>query len=195
MFRADNLPVLQTMVIWREVHRFIYTGLVLPRIRPMRLRLAKEPFDGIDHMFELKQDGFRTLAYIENGNGKLMSLQLRNLRFESLRNSLATLPVQNAILDGEIVILDSESRRQFNWLVDGQQAGEAIYYVFDLVWIDGEDLRNQALLQNRTRRLCIFRKAGSSPADASGSRFRPGCATIRMMCRANNPGRSPALPG
>ena len=36
---------------------------VLPRIRPMRLRLVKEPFDNPDYIFELKQDGFRATAY------------------------------------------------------------------------------------------------------------------------------------
>jgi hypothetical protein len=46
---------------------------VLPRIRPMRLRLVKEPFDNSDYIFELKQDGFRAAAYINEGECRLVS--------------------------------------------------------------------------------------------------------------------------
>jgi len=42
----------------------------------MRLRLAKEPFDNPDFIFELKHDGFRTLAYVENGECRLVSRNL-----------------------------------------------------------------------------------------------------------------------
>ena len=46
---------------------------VLPRIRPMRLKLVKEPFDNPDYIFELKQDGFRATAYIDEGECRLVS--------------------------------------------------------------------------------------------------------------------------
>jgi len=58
---------------------------MLPRIRPMRLRLVKEPFDHPDYIFELKHDGFRAIAYLQNGECKLVSRNLKNLRFQSLR--------------------------------------------------------------------------------------------------------------
>jgi bifunctional non-homologous end joining protein LigD len=54
---------------------------VLPRIRPMRLRLVKEPFDDPDYMFELKQDGFRATAYINEGDCRLVSRNLKSLPF------------------------------------------------------------------------------------------------------------------
>ena len=60
----------------------------LPRIRPMRLRRAKEPFDNPDYIFELKHDGFRALAYIESGKCRLVSRNLKTLRFESLCTAL-----------------------------------------------------------------------------------------------------------
>jgi len=69
----------------------------------MRLRLVKEPFDNPDYIFELKHDGFRALAYIENGECRLVSRNLRSLRFEPLRVALSKLPVKNAIIDGEII--------------------------------------------------------------------------------------------
>jgi bifunctional non-homologous end joining protein LigD len=54
----------------------------------MRLRLVKDPFDNSDYIFELKQDGFRALVFIENGECRLVSRNLKNLRFESLKSAL-----------------------------------------------------------------------------------------------------------
>ena len=92
----------------------------------MRLRLVKEPFDNPDYIFELKHDGFRTLAYIENGECRLVSRNLKSLRFESLRTALGKLPVNNAIIDGEIICLDVKGVSQFNWLLSGRRANQAI---------------------------------------------------------------------
>ena len=83
----------------------------------MRLRLVKEPFDNPDYIFELKHDGFRALAYVENGQCSLMSRNLKSLRFESLRAALGKLSVKNAIVDGEIVCLDANGVSQFNALL------------------------------------------------------------------------------
>jgi ATP-dependent DNA ligase len=74
----------------------------------MRLRLVREPFDHPDYIFELKHDGFRAVAYLQNGESKLISRNQRNLGFEALKRSLAKLLVENAIIDGEIVCLDSD---------------------------------------------------------------------------------------
>jgi ATP-dependent DNA ligase len=52
---------------------------VLPRIQPMRLRITK-PFDDPDYIFELKHDGFRVLACVEEGKCKLVSRNSRRLR-------------------------------------------------------------------------------------------------------------------
>jgi bifunctional non-homologous end joining protein LigD len=69
---------------------------VLPRIQPMRLTKIAKAFDDPDYLFELKHDGFRAIAYIEAGECKLVSRNLKHFKsFESLRKSLDKLPVQN----------------------------------------------------------------------------------------------------
>ena len=83
----------------------------------MRLRLVKEPFDHPDYIFELKHDGFRAVAYLQNGECKLISRKKKLLRFEPLTKALAGLPVQNAIIDAEIVCLDAKGVSQFNQLL------------------------------------------------------------------------------
>ena len=91
--------------------------IVLPRIHPMRLSLVREPFDHPDYIFELKHDGFRALVYLQTRECKIISRNQRNLGFESLKKALAKLPVQTAILDGEIVCLDAKGVSQFNQLL------------------------------------------------------------------------------
>ena len=127
------------------------TVSTLPRVKPMRLRLIKEPFDNPDYLMEWKADGFRAVAYIENHECKLVSRNLRNLRFESLRAALAALPVTNAILDGEIICLDPQGVSRFNWLLSARGAGQAIFYSFDLLWLNGADLRGIPLLERKSR--------------------------------------------
>jgi bifunctional non-homologous end joining protein LigD len=84
----------------------------------MRLTRVSKPFDDPDHLFELKHDGFRALAYIEAGECKLVSRNSNQFKtFGSLRESLAKLPIKNAILDGEVVCLDHNGVSQFNQLM------------------------------------------------------------------------------
>ena len=128
----------------------------------MPLRLVREPFDNPDYFFELKHDGFRALAYVENGECRLVSRNLNSLRFESLRLALGTLSVKNAIIDGEIVCLDENGVSQFNWLLSGRRANQAILYVFDLLWINGVDLRRSPLVERKAR-LCELVRRSACP--------------------------------
>jgi bifunctional non-homologous end joining protein LigD len=122
----------------------------------MRLRLVRQPFDHPDYIFELKHDGFRAIAYLQNGECKLVSRNQRNLGFEALKRSLAKLPVENAILDGEVICVDAKDVSQFNQSLS--RKGEPVFYAFDLLWIDGEDLRQKPLLE-RKKRLAQFVRA------------------------------------
>jgi bifunctional non-homologous end joining protein LigD len=78
----------------------------LPHITPLKLTRRHEPFDHPDWLFELKHDGFRAVAYISDYKS-----------FNDLRESLAGLPVTNAISDGEIVCLDRTGKSVFKELL------------------------------------------------------------------------------
>ena len=125
----------------------------------MRLRLVKEPFDNPDYIFELKHDGFRALAYVENGQCSLVSRNLESLRFESLRAALSKLPVKNAIIDGEIVCLDEKGVSQFNALLTTKGRDAAAFYAFDLIWLNGADLRRKPLMERKARLCELVRKS------------------------------------
>ena len=142
--------------------------IVLPRIHPMRLRLVREPFDHPDYIFELKHDGFRAIAYLQDGESKLVSRNQRNLGFEALKRSLAKLPVENAILDGEIICVDAHGVSQFNQLLS--RKGEPVFYAFDLLWLDGEDLRQRPLVERKKRLARLVRAAMLTAALCSAHR-------------------------
>ena len=123
---------------------------MLPRIQPMRLTRIAKAFDDPDYVFELKHDGFRAIAYIEAGECKLVSRNLKHFKsFDHLKKSLDKLPVQNAILDGEVVCLDGNGVSQFNELMS--RKGKPVFYAFDLLWLDGDDLRSLPLIERKRR--------------------------------------------
>jgi bifunctional non-homologous end joining protein LigD len=123
---------------------------VLRRIQPMRLTRIAKAFDDPDYIFELKHDGFRAIAYIEAGECKLVSRNLNHFKsFDYLKKSLDKLPVQNAILDGEVVCLDSNSVSKFNELMS--RKGKPVFYAFDLLWLNGDDLRSLPLIERKRR--------------------------------------------
>jgi bifunctional non-homologous end joining protein LigD len=131
----------------------------LPKIEPMKLSLIPEPFDHPDWIFELKHDGFRALAYIAGGKCDLVSRRKNAYKsFNQLRAALAeSLNVRNAILDGEIVCLDSDGHSVFKELL--HRCGEPIFYAFDLIWLNGEDLRQQPLLSRKRMLERLIRSA------------------------------------
>ncbi len=141
----------QALPLAIDVHRRLHAGCryfpllrcgVLPRIKPMRLTRAK-PFDSPNYLFELKHDGFRAIAYIDDGNAELVSRNQNRFAFGSLKIALAQLPVKNAILDGEVVCLDRYGVSQFNQLL--ARKTPPIFYAFDLLWLNGKDLRKLPL--------------------------------------------------
>jgi bifunctional non-homologous end joining protein LigD len=74
----------------------------------------QSPFDNPDYIFELKHDGFRAIAYIEDGKCKLVSHNQNHFNFLFLSVALGKLPVDNAIVDGEVVSVDANGVSQFN---------------------------------------------------------------------------------
>jgi bifunctional non-homologous end joining protein LigD len=123
--------------------------MTLPRVQPIVPTRRKEPFDDPDWLFDLKYDGFRGLCYLERGRSCLVSRN-GNLfpRFDALAAEIASvLEVAEAILDGEVIVADATGRPQFYDLLRGRLA--PAYVAFDLLWIDGVDLRAKPLSERR----------------------------------------------
>ncbi|HEX9979738.1 MAG TPA: DNA ligase D [Flavobacterium sp.] len=120
--------------------------------RPQLATLADEPFDNDAWLFETKYDGYRALAFIESGECELVS---RNgIRFDKYPEVVKALEkiTDNMIIDGEVVIEDEKGKSQFQWLQNRNekpQRGTLIFYVFDILYFNGFDLRQLELIQRK----------------------------------------------
>src|SRR4051812_26098608 len=113
----------------------------LPKnIEPMLCTLVKKPFDNPDFLFEVKWDGYRVIGYTENKKARLASRggQDYTKKYPAVTQALAALK-HNCVLDGEVVVLDKNGKPNFDALqrVNGQENAGLIYYVFDVMWLDG----------------------------------------------------------
>ena len=129
-----------------------------PRFDTAQLSLVRTPFDDPNFLFELKHDGFRALAHIWDGNCELISRK-RNVykSFDRLRENFAKLNVQNAVIDGEIVCLDEERRSIFNELLF--RRGFPIFYAFDLLYLNGRDMRQLPLIERKEKLRTLIEKS------------------------------------
>jgi bifunctional non-homologous end joining protein LigD len=101
---------------------------------------------------EIKWDGYRAIAEIEKSSVRLYSRKLKSLDtyFPQLVETLSRLNLE-AVIDGEVVVLDEEGRSHFELLRHRQRRGKdhLVYYVFDLLYLDGRDLRGLPLLRRK----------------------------------------------
>ena len=106
------------------------------------------PFDHPEWIFELKYDGFRSLAVIQNGRTQLISRNGNPFSsFDDLRKGLALPVTRKTVLDGEIVCLDKRGRPQFRDLLFHR--GEPCFYAFDLLMYNGKDIRSERLTDRK----------------------------------------------
>jgi bifunctional non-homologous end joining protein LigD len=144
-------------------------------IHPMLATPATEPFDSPDWFFEIKWDGYRAVAFLDKGKMRLVSRNQNDLtgRYPELKDMPQFVRAKQAILDGEVVALDDEGRPSFSLMQQrtgfrpGGQRGPVnadvavLYYAFDLLYLDGYDLR-RAPLEVRKAALASLLAPGDS---------------------------------
>jgi bifunctional non-homologous end joining protein LigD len=132
------------------------------QIKPMLTTLVDKPFDDPDWIFEVKWDGYRAIGMM---NGKNVSLNSRNNKsfnekFYPVYDALVKWNL-HAVLDGEVVVINKNGVSNFgalqNWRSEAD--GELIYYIFDVLWLNGHDLRNLPL----TDRIAILKSIQNPP--------------------------------
>lgn len=136
----------------------------MPReIHPMLATLVEEPFDDPQWLYEVKWDGYRSVAFIHEGKARMVSRNQNDLtgEFPEIAHALQSLPVENAILDGEVVALDEEGRPSFSLMqqrtgmtqpgarTSRNRAVPIVYYAFDLLHLDGYNLMAAELEQRK----------------------------------------------
>lgn len=155
---------------------------MLPRIQPIAPKRIRAPFDHPEFVYELKMDGWRCLAYVENGVCRLISRKQNQFKsFSPLTASVAKLKVQNAIIDGEVVCLDAKGRSVF---VDmRRRKANAILYCFDLLWLNNEDLRNLPLVERKLRLRQLTRASRNRSLLYASHMERHGIRLFQAICQ------------
>ncbi len=138
-------------------------------LAPMLASLAEGPFSRPGWIFEPKLDGYRTIALIREGKVTLLSRRGNKVTasYNMLVPDLSRQPTSELILDGEIIAMDEKGKVCFQCLQNylksvGRKDGapdsryQLIYYVFDILYLDGYDLRGAALLSRKKLLQSIF---------------------------------------
>jgi bifunctional non-homologous end joining protein LigD len=132
-------------------------------VQPMLAESHNEAFTRPDWIFELKLDGYRLIAGKQHGEARLLTRNGNDYTdvFPEIARSIKALPVEDVVLDGEVVVLDEQGIPRFSRL---QQRGRlsspfdikraavefpATYYAFDLLALDGFDLRSLPLVTRK----------------------------------------------
>ena len=132
-------------------------------IHPMLATSVDVPFDDPEWLFEIKWDGYRAVAFIAKGKVRLVSRNQNDLtaQYPELQSVPSFIQAETAILDGEVAALDEQGRSSFSLMQQrtgirsgGRRTGSrqdlpVLYYVFDLLYLDGYDLRRVSLEQRK----------------------------------------------
>ena len=137
------------------------------RISPQLATLADQAPVGDEWVHELKYDGYRILCRVLKRSATLVTRNGRDwtTKLQRIAEAAAALPVRNAWLDGEVVALMPDGSISFQALqnaFDTRSEASLVYYVFDLLYLDGYDLRRVGLLDRKRALKAI------APSDASG---------------------------
>lgn len=162
----------------------IPTTPIPEKLMPMLATLTDHAFDDEDWLYEVKWDGYRALAFINDGEVELRSRNNKtfNEKFYPIHQLLKSWKL-NAVLDGEIIVLNEKGVSNFgalqNWR--SETDGELVFYVFDILWLEGKDLMSLPLKyrlellskvlpkdDDRIRQSKVFEAKGTEFFEAAG---------------------------
>lgn len=118
----------------------------------MLATLVDKPFDNDGWIYEVKWDGYRAVAFLNRTKAELKSRNDKsfNEKFYPIYDALKAMKMQ-AVLDGEVVVVEASGQANFgklqNWRSEAD--GDLLYYVFDILWLNGYDLKGLPLTERR----------------------------------------------
>lgn len=156
--KAKNSPVTVVSPVVKKLAGAVEKPMPT-KIRPMLATSVEDAFDNPDWLFEIKWDGYRAVAFIESSSVRLVSRNQNDLtgQFPELRDLPKSVQAERAVIDGEIVALDDYGRPSFSLMQQrtgfqpgkprrpGREGVPVVYYAFDLLYLDGYDLRRVGL--------------------------------------------------
>ncbi|MDN5928587.1 MAG: DNA ligase D [Hyphomicrobiales bacterium] len=159
-------------------------------VPPCLATLQTAPPAGVEWLHEVKFDGYRVQAHLSGGKAKFLTrkgLDWSDRFGKPVAEMLASLNCENAILDGEIVVLADNGISSFSALQAALSEGHTetlIYYVFDLVFLDGEDVSGEPLADRKERLADLLKPLGDAGPVRYNEHFtEPGKTMLAHACR------------
>jgi bifunctional non-homologous end joining protein LigD len=130
-------------------------------VEPELATLVSDPPSGENWVHEIKFDGYRALCRVAGGEVKLVTRNNNDWtrKFAAIADQMAELDIDNALLDGEITTIDEQGASSFGALqqaLSDSKQDRLHYYLFDALYLDGEDLRKKPLLERKEALRAIF---------------------------------------
>jgi bifunctional non-homologous end joining protein LigD len=152
--RCDGAYLIDMPSVMRELRRRVRAELSRPKFEPCLPRAADQPPSGPGWLHEIKHDGFRILAHRQGRSIRLLTRNGRDLadRFPLAVAAIEALPVRSCVMDGEAIVCDDNGLAVFDLIRGHGGNARAILCAFDLLELDGEDVRREPI-EDRKRRL------------------------------------------
>jgi DNA ligase D-like protein (predicted ligase) len=123
-------------------------------IKPQLAQLSKDAPDGDAWLHEIKLDGYRIHTRLDGGRVQILTRRGLNwtTKYPTIAEAVAALPVRDAYLDGELCGVLPDGRTAFNLIQNATETRDGlVYFAFDLLFVDGEDLRPRPLTERKER--------------------------------------------
>ena len=160
-------------------------------IEPCLPSPAKQPPAGLGWIHEIKHDAFRIMARLDAKGVRLITRSGNDLtrRFPFVAMAVAALSARSCLIDGEAIVCDGNGLAVFD-LIRGQRAvANAVHCAFDLIELDGEDLRQQPIEDRKQRLATLLRGAHSTIVlnehyEGDGATGMPASSVAKASCRS-----------
>ena len=159
-------------------------------LEPELATLVKEVPAGEGWLHEMKYDGYRMLCRIEDGRAMLYSRSGKDwtANFGAIARAAIRLPVETAWIDGEVVVMEADGRSSFQALQNAlsiEDESKFRYFAFDLLYLDGYDVRNATLVDRKRLLEQLFASAPpmlrySGHVEGSGADFFAQACKLRL---------------
>ena len=175
--------------------------------KPQLATLVDRAPGGAGWIHEIKFDGYRALAIVHDGKAKMLTRSGLDWteKFKPLAAALAALPAKDAVIDGEVVVLDDQGVSSFRLLQEALSAGAPDrmgFQAFDLLHLDGRDLTPVPLVERKAALRSLFAAlpegsplAYSDHWDGSGDRFFQQACSMELEGIVSKRADAPYRPG
>jgi bifunctional non-homologous end joining protein LigD len=159
--KAKSRALLATAAVLRDAPRRAGSRSLPDFVPPQLATLSNTAPTSASYVHELKFDGYRLQARLEDGTVRLLTRKGLDwtAKFAPVANAVARLDVANALIDGEVVVED-DGVSNFSSLQDTLKTGKKsfVYYVFDLLFLNGADLTGRPLTERKQELAALLRR-------------------------------------